>query len=217
MRILVVEDQAFFNAYLMAVCQRSFPGDDVVGVGTIAGARCELQASRCALMLLDILLPDGDGFDFSEEAISLNPILKIVGLSVDCTEYSVHRLCKSPIHVFVDKNAHSAEILQQAFRSAMSGTSFYSPSVEIVRRRLNSANVSFTNRLTCKEIDVLSLVGMGLSNADIAQKLGVASATVGWHCKELMRRLELKNRADLVVFANKKGFSHLHPFFNDVI
>ncbi|MDD2762565.1 MAG: response regulator transcription factor [Opitutaceae bacterium] len=209
MRVLIVEDQSIVRDLLTKVCRAYLTAAQVVAADCVAQARSMLLKYRCTLMILDIHLPDGDGFDFAKEARQMTSNLKIIGISADCSEYTVSRIFSSPLHAFLDKSSQSAADLLQALQVVTVGKRYYSPAVTAVLRRLEAAPDSFIKILSRQETAILCKVGLGWSNAQIGTELRIAPATVKWHCKELLHRLGLKDHAELIVYANRKGFANL--------
>jgi DNA-binding NarL/FixJ family response regulator len=209
MRILLVNNQSMFSDLLAKACRSYSEFAHIVAVPCITRARTLMRKHRWNVMILNMQSPDGNGFDFAEEVLHIDPELKIVGISADNSEYSVSRIRSSQLHAFVDINLQNIHDLFKALRAVEAGEKYYSPSMEAPMRKLDTSPTSFTKRLSSREVGVLCKIGMGLSYARIGEDRGIAPETVKWHCKQLMRRLGLKNLAELIVFANRKGFANL--------
>ena len=210
MHILVVEDQALFCELLAKACTRWSNAVDAVAVGTAAAARKILREGKCEVMILDIRLPDMDGFEFASEAVRLVPGLKVIGISAYCDAYTAYRLIKSPLQAFIDKSTETVSELDRALEAVMEGGRYYSASIQTIVRNLGAASDSFMKLLSVREIDILREVGAGHSDERIGRVLKISPATVKWHRKQLMHKLALGSHSDLVIYANKQGFSDLH-------
>jgi DNA-binding NarL/FixJ family response regulator len=209
MKALVVEDHVMFRELLAKACERYLHSFEIVSVGTAAGARKEIQGGRCTIMLLDIHLPDADGFTFAAEVLQLVPTLKIIGISAYCDPYTAYRLSRSPLCGFIDKSTQTVIELGLALQTVADGGKFYSPSIQSMLRKLGAAPDSFAKLLSEKEIRILREVGMGNTDAGIAALLKIAPATVKWHRKQLMHKLGLCSHSGLVIYANKEGFADI--------
>ncbi|MFA5057693.1 MAG: response regulator transcription factor [Opitutaceae bacterium] len=208
-RTLVVEDQSMFSDLLCKVCRSSLPAADVFAVDRAARARFWLQQAGWMLLILDIHLPDDNGFKLADEALSLVPALKIVGISADCSAFTVYQALHSPLHAFLDKSSQCVQDLLRALQVVAAGGKYYSPAVLAMKHWLDSSPDSFTKRLSPQEMMILGYIGQGWSDPSIGRRLGLAPETVQWHRKQLMRRLGLKNRLELLAYANQKGFANL--------
>ena len=209
MRTLIVEDQSMFNDLLCKVCRSYLPAMEIIAVDCATQARASLQQTGWMLMILDIHLPDGNGFELADEALSLVPALKILGISADCSDCTVYEAFHSPLHAFLDKSSQCVQDLLQALQVITAGGKYYSPAVLAMMHKLDSSPDSFTKLLSPQEILILRHVGAGRHDAEIAQRLEIAPGTVKWHCKQLLRRLGVKDRAELIIYANRKGFANL--------
>ena len=210
MKVLVVEDQSMFNELLSKACRTHFSAACVVvSAFTASAAKALLQQGGYTLMLLDIQLPDMNGFDFAVEAIQIEPLLKIVGVTAYCSCYAIYRLSRSPLQAFIDKSIDTLDELWRAFQAIDAGENYYSPPVAALRNEPNTSPTSFKKLLSDREITILCRVGSGQTDEQIGEILGISSATVKWHRKQLMHKLELCNHTELVFYAYKKGFSVL--------
>jgi DNA-binding NarL/FixJ family response regulator len=101
----------------------------------------------------------------------------------------------------------SPERMVEAVRRAAVGEPLLAPSVlrRVVRRALAVEELAPPAGLTERELQVLTLVGMGLSNAEIAARPHVGVTTVKTHVAALMEKLELRNRTQAAVVAHRLG------------
>lgn len=209
MNALVVEDQVMFCELLGKACERYLNRFEIILTGAAGAARKVLQEQPCSVMLLDIHLPDADGFDFAAEALHLSPDLKIIGISAYCDAYTGYRLLDSRLNAFIDKSTQTVAELGLAFQTVAKGGKYYSPSIRAVLQQLGAAPDSFSKLLSPREISILREVGSGGSDERIGDSLKIAPATVKWHRKQLMHKLGLSNHTDLVIYANRQGFSDI--------
>jgi DNA-binding NarL/FixJ family response regulator len=208
-RALIIEDQAMFGDLLAKVCRSALSGAEVVVVNTITCARETLRPHAWQLLVVDIHLPDGDGIDFAQEARTRDPGLKIIGISGDCSEFMVSRVRESALHAFLDKSSQTVTDLWRALGEIAAGRQYLSPRVASVLHQLEASSDSFLKKLSKREILTLRMVGSGWSDPAIAEALEISRFTVKWHIKQLLRRLGIADRAQLIVYANQKGFANL--------
>lgn len=209
MRTLIVEDQRMFRELLARMCEGHFRHTSVLAVGTGAAGSEAMRASAFDLLILDIDLPDRDGFSLADEAATLHPPPRVLGMSGYCDEFMVHRVMNSSMHGFIDKTDQSVETLAEAIRTVTSGNYFFSDVVHRMRLALRKDPRAFPKLLTDRECEMLALLGQGLTNEQAADRLGISATTVQWHRKQLMRKLDIHSAVDLVVYAADKGFARL--------
>lgn len=209
MNALVVEDQLMFCELLGKACERYLARFEIILTGAAGAAREVLREKPCSVMVLDIHLPDANGFDFAIEARHLSPHLKIIGISAYCDAYTGYRLLDSPLDAFLDKSTQTVAELGLALQTVADGGKYFSPSIRTVLQQLGASPNSFSKILSPREISILREVGAGGTDERIAGSLKIAPATVKWHRKQLMHKLGLFNHADLVIYANRQGFSDI--------
>lgn len=209
MKTLIVEDQALFRDLLSKVCELYFRFEEVKSVGTVAAANEALQSGKYDLVILDIELPDGDGFQFAEAILARREGTRVLALSAFSDEFTIYRVINSDLHGFVDKAEQSVESLRIAIETVCSGKFFFSEVVRRVQQALRSDPLAFPKLLTEKECGILAMIGSGLDNDAIGEKLGISATTAQWHRKVIMRKLNIHSVTDLVVYAAEKGFSRL--------
>lgn len=209
MRTLIVEDQRMFRDLLAKMCEAHFKHATVVAVGTGGAGAEKIQREPFDLLILDIDLPDRDGFSLAEEAARLDQPPRVLGMSGYCDEFMVHRVMNSSMHGFIDKTDQSVETLAEAIRTVCAGKYFFSDVVHRMRVALRNDPRAFPKLLTDRECEMLALLGQGLNNDQAGERLGISATTVQWHRKQLMRKLDIHSTVDLVVYAVEKGFTRL--------
>jgi DNA-binding NarL/FixJ family response regulator len=208
-RILVVEDQRLFAELLHALCTREFGHDVVATVGTVQEALAAMKRLRPELVLLDLSLPDGDGVDLAEQLFAEYPQSRIVALSSQVDEYTLHRVLESGIHGYVDKNEQSAAVLREAIETVMDGRVYFSSVISRVRDALRRDPRSFTKLLSAREQKLLELLGSGMSNAEVARELGIKPWTVHTYRRNISGKLGLHGTTEIIRYAWEKGFAKI--------
>ena len=215
-RVLVVDDQILVRAGLAALL-RAAPGFEVVGDAAEGAAALAIAARHQAdVVLMDVRMPGMDGIAATERLTAgvgpdgaWRPRILIL-TTFDLDEY-LYAALKAGASGFVLKDTPPARLLA-AITVVAYGDSLFSPPVS---RRLVDA---YTLRgehaetpppdlaaLTAREIEVVRLVGKGLTNTDIAARLAVEETTVKTHLNRTMAKLGLSSRAQVVVAAYESG------------
>ena len=113
-KIVIVEDHLMIRDVVRKVCSSEF-GYTVVGE-TDSGVQAVemILKHRPDAVVLDLSLPDMDGFNVADRVLKAIPSLRILMLSSHCDDYTLFRVEKSGVHGFIDKNSNTIEILRDA-------------------------------------------------------------------------------------------------------
>jgi DNA-binding NarL/FixJ family response regulator len=210
MRIVIVEDHRLFRELFRKVLETEL-GCTILGeVSTVAEAKRLIAAQKPDIMVLDLHLPDGDGFQVADYARARwGGTVRILIISSHCDDYTLFQVERSGAQGFVDKNCQSIAMAKQAMAALVRGETYFSPAyLEAKRARLRNPQ-NFTKILSVREQAVLSLVGNSLSDAEIAKRLGISPATVQTHRSHLLRKLNISNSLKLIQYAIGQGFTRI--------
>jgi DNA-binding NarL/FixJ family response regulator len=185
---LIVEDQRLL-AELLAENLASITGlTSVLRATTKAEGVRLAQSCRPRILILDLLLPDGPGLDVAEALLAVEPRAQVIVLSSE-----IHRLqCSRHLHdaiVAVLDKTEALDRLHQQVKGLI-------PVSELP----GDSGASSLGDLTGREMEVLQLIGEGLSSEAIAQRLNISSATAQTHRKNITAKLGIR-RGELVLFA----------------
>lgn len=209
MKIGIVEDHRMFRDFLRDKGVRGAGHEVLWEAGSLAEAERLLGARPPEVLLLDLSLPDGDGYDLAERTLQRLPRLLILVLTSHCDEYTISRLLQSGVQGFVDKNEQPVETIAQALVALQAGRTYYSEAVERIRQHLREDSKAFTKLFSPRELEVLGLVGAGFSDEDIGRRLALSTSTVQWHRKRIQARLGLESTRELMRYALQKGITRL--------
>jgi two-component system response regulator NreC len=187
--------------------------DDVEIIGE-AGTAAEALASATDLkpdvILMDIGLPDKSGIEATREIKAQFPQVAIVALTIHEDEEYFFKMLEAGASGYVPKRAAPEELLT-AIRAAAHGEVYLYPTMAklLVRDYLVSEPIdkeqSASKDLTDREHEVLTHLAEGESNEEIARALVISPKTVARHRENIMRKLNLHSRAELVRYAIRKG------------
>jgi DNA-binding NarL/FixJ family response regulator len=214
-RVLLVDDQALVRAGFRALID-SEDDLEVVGEAGDGGEAVELAAQLVPdVVLMDIRMPRLDGIEATRR-IGADPRLRrvrVVMLTTFETDEYVFEALRSGASGFLVKDTGPAELLH-AVRVVASGEALLSPSVtrrliaEFAPRLPAPRPAVRLDELTDREREVMTLIGAGLSNQEIAERLVVSPATAKTHVSRVMSKLEARDRAQVVVLAYESGLIH---------
>ncbi|WP_328927687.1 response regulator transcription factor [Streptomyces sp. NBC_00190] len=213
-KVVVAEDQSAVRAGLVLIL-RSAGGIEVVGEAADGEEAVRLARElRPDLVLMDVQMPKLDGVSATREVVAEGLADVLVLTTFDHDEY-VFGALRAGAAGFLLKNAEAAELIE-AVRTVARGEGLIAPAVtrrlisEFAAPRPARAPVSpeataAVASLTRREREVLSALGEGLSNAEIAERLEMAESTAKTHVSRLLGKLELRSRLQAAVLAQELG------------
>jgi DNA-binding NarL/FixJ family response regulator len=211
-RILLVEDHASFRQALAFMFERE--GEFVVGgqAGSLAEARSFLRKvpGGIDVAVVDLALPDGDGFGLIEELSSRPGIMTLV-LSASLEPARLARAVEAGASGVLHKSAAIGEIVG-AVRRLKAGEALLSPAevIEMLRMVSRRRQEEYEARraiekLTPRERQVLQALAEGLDSKDIAEKLNITVETERTHMVNILGKLDVHSRLQALVFAARYG------------
>lgn len=208
LRILVVDDQALVRSGFVMMLSVE-PDIEVVGEAA-DGAESVEAANRLApdVVLMDVEMPRCNGIDACRSIVAAGSAKVLLLTTFDRDDYLFEGLAAGASG-FLLKNT-SPEELADAIRTVGRGYALLAP--EVTRRVIERSTATPTRtpdraleQLTPRELEVLTLVGKGLSNAEIAQRLVLGESTVKTHLSSVLAKLQLRDRVQAVVRAYESG------------
>ena len=204
---MIVDDHRVLTDALTTLLQ-SEPDLQVAGVAdTCAGARQRLAQICPAVLLLDVLLPDGNGLDLVPECNRLCPHMQILVLTSLSDEKTLMRAVETGVNGFIAKNQPLAEVIA-AIRQAAEGEIVMPTSLlRGVLARVAPLPSTQADRipLTPREREILNCLARGMSGPQIAAGLNIAPHTVRTHIRNLMEKLSVHSRLEAVSHALRYG------------
>nr|WP_225953798.1 response regulator transcription factor [Kibdelosporangium phytohabitans] len=204
----MADDEAMIRAGIAAILG-SDPGIEVVAqAGTGREAVDQVAGHRPDIAVLDIQMPELDGLAAAAEIRRLRPDTGVVMLTTFGEDTYIERALALGANGFLLKSGDPAELIA-GIKAVADGAAFLSP--RIAKRvidqlpRSNSGARERVSVLTPTQTDVLTLVGSGLSNADIAARLHIAEGTVKAHVTVIFGRLGVRNRVQAAILAHQAG------------
>jgi DNA-binding NarL/FixJ family response regulator len=210
--VLLADDQALVRAGFRSLLDAQ---EDIDVIGEAADGEEAIRLARDlspAVVLMDIRMPGMDGLAATkriteDERLSKTRIIILTTFDVD--EY-IFEAIRSGASGFLVKDTEPAELIQ-AVRVVASGEALLSPGItrrlieEFATKAKEPGRARELDSLTDREREVMALVGEGLSNEEIAQRLVVSPATAKTHVSRAMMKLGARDRAQLVVMAYESG------------
>jgi len=164
--------------------------------------------------ILDISMPILNGIETTYSLINMDTGNKIIILSIHDSRIYVERALKSGARGYILKESATEEVIH-AIHEVHKGRFFLSPSISkfIVNGFLSNIQDYNCNekavKLTKREREILQLIGEGLTDKEISQKLNLSLYTVHVHRKNIMNKLDIHKQANLIRYAIREGISKL--------
>jgi len=218
-RVVVVDDQTAIREALATVLDLQ-PGLRVIGTAADGEQAVEAATEEPHVILMDLNMPVLDGVEATRQITERYPQIAVVVLTTFADEESILAALSAGARGYLTKESGRADIAR-AVRAAAAGQAVLDPAVQQRLLAAATKNASplplpspsspspsptgLAPDLTPREIEVLGLVGEGLSNRAIAQRLFVSEATVKTHINNLFAKAQLRDRAHAVNYAFVHG------------
>jgi DNA-binding NarL/FixJ family response regulator len=216
-RVLIVDDHPIVRQGLRRMIE---PEPDLVVCGEVQTereARAAIRALAPDVVIVDISLAQGDGLELVRDVHAQRPELPMLVLSMHDELIYAERLLAAGASGYIMKQAASEQLLI-ALRKVLIGETYLSESLAGNLGRIDGGGGGVglgadpIDRLSNRELQVLSLIGRGLSSREAAEALGLSVKTVETHRQSLKRKLNLATNAQLLQYAiNWYASRSTHP------
>ena len=208
-RILVADDHPLMREALCAAIEDEA---DLEVIGTAANGGEAVEKTRALkpdVIVMDLLMPRKSGLEAIAEIRAENPDAQILALTSSTEDEMVLAAIHAGVLGYLLKDCEPGQVLE-AIRQVGNGNSFLPPSIAVklangIRRERKPSAPAPIEPLTERERAVLKLIGQGASNRDIAQKLILTEGTVRTHVHNILGKLGLKNRNQIILYAVREG------------
>lgn len=204
--VLLVDDHALILQGLKYIVSDLQEVGNVITASTASEALTYLSNIQIDICILDIELPDLNGFELIREIRNKVPDMKIIINTMHEELWMVNKMISMDVDGVVLKSANTCELVC-AIKSVQNGEKYFCSEFSRLRRKVFASpeylagNIQLTNR----EYDVLLAISKGLQTREIAELLHVSVNTVESHRKNLFFKLGVRNSVELVIKAIKNG------------
>ena len=213
-KLVLADDHAVVRSGLRMLLQAQ-PDIEIVGEAeTGTQALAQVRTLKPDIILMDIQMPDMNGIEATRQIKEAFAETAVLALTMHEDDQYFFEMLQAGASGYVPKRAAPDELVR-AIRTVSRGEVFLHPSLatRLVQSYLggdvgnDSANL--TGNLTPREQEVLVLIAEGMTNPEIAERLVISVKTVDRHRENIMRKLNLHNRIDLVKYAIRQGLIDL--------
>ena len=209
--VVLADDEVLMRAGIRLILDNA---EDIEVVAEAADGPTAVRACRdqkADVALLDVQMPGGDGISAVAHLTRTVPHTRSIVLTAFGEDHNVAEALRAGAQGFLLKDTEPAELIR-AVRHTSTGEPILSPQItrRLIERHLMSAQDTDPARrrvtaLTENETDVLRLVGVGESNAEIARHLHMAVGTVKAHLSRVLAKLDCSNRVQAAILAHEAG------------
>lgn len=212
-RLILADDHILVRSGLRMLLEAQPDMEIVAEVENGLQAVNQALALQPDIVLMDVMMPEMNGIEATRKIKELLPQTAVVALTMYEDEQYFYEMLRAGASGYVPKRA-APDVLVSAIHAVSEGEIYLYPSVTahlvndyLEREAGNQASVLAD--LTPRELEVMSLIADGLSNPEIGEKLGISVKTVDRHRENIMRKLGVHSRIDLVKYAIKEGLIDL--------
>lgn len=209
-KLLLVDDHEVVRTGLRMLLEDQ-PDMEIVAEASSGAQALEMAARfQPEVVVMDITLPDMSGIETTRRLKQMFPNIAVVALTIHEDEQYFFEMLQAGASGYIPKRA-APEDLINAVRAAYADEIYLYPSLakalvtDFLGRSRTSPEEAALEELTPREQEVLEMLAAGHSNEEIAETLSISKHTVARHRENLMRKLELHSRSDLVKYAIRKG------------
>ena len=208
MKVLIADDHAVVREGLKRVLAGLPEGVEVGEAGNAQEALNLARRNRWDVALLDIAMPGGNGLDLLKQLKREQPALPVLILSMYPEEQYALRVLKAGAFGYLTKESATEQLLT-AIQAARRGQRYASPEMvgRLVAALDDDKDENPQKNLSDREFEILRLIARGDGVSRIAQKLSLSVSTVGTYRARLLRKLGLRQTAELVAYAVRHGLA----------
>jgi two-component system response regulator NreC len=209
-RLLLVDDHAVVRSGLRMLLEHEQDIEIIGEADTAKEALARVGQLGPEVVLMDIGLPDGSGIEVTQKIKQEWPQVAVVALTIHEDEEYFFKMLQAGASGYVPKRAAPEELLT-AVRTAAAGGIYLYPSLakllvqDFLAGNREAVSATALDELTEREREVLAYLAEGSSNPEIAEALSISPKTVARHRENLMAKLNLHSRTELVKYAIRKG------------
>ncbi|MCA1761588.1 MAG: response regulator [Cryomorphaceae bacterium] len=201
-RLMIADDHQVLLDGLVMMLNSS---DKIDVVTTASNGRVVLEKlpdCEVDVLLMDIQMPELDGYETAKIVSEQHPNVKVITLSMHSERIYIERMYDAGVSGYLLKSAGKEEIIT-AIEKVYGGETYFSSEVAVAMlSKPGGKKTTITaSSLTRREKEILGLIASGMTNPEIAEKLFLSTDTIKTHRKNMMRKLNVNNTAALVKFA----------------
>lgn len=197
-KIIIADDHELFRNGLKELLKKY---NDIEVIHTVSDGKEFMDYVKTSktidIVLLDITMPNMDGFEVLGQLKQINSNIKPIVISMHDEGNYIAKCAKKGAYSYLLKNTDQEELIK-VVRIVSEGKKYFSPSISAKMIDYMSENPINENVLSKKETEVLELISKGNTTKEIATMLYVSSRTIETHRANILKKLDVKNTAELI-------------------
>jgi len=209
-RIALCDDHAVVRSGLRRILEAEPDFDVVAEAGTADDAVGAARDTQPDVFVMDVGLPDRSGISATADVCKASPATRVLILTVHDDVAYLRQAFDAGAAGYLVKEAADVELVQ-AVRQVAAGRQYVHPSLGAALLAPDAATARPAGpggELSEREVEVLGLIAIGLTNAEIADRIFVSVRTVETHKAHIHQKLDVRTRAELVRIARQAGLGH---------
>jgi DNA-binding NarL/FixJ family response regulator len=210
-KLLIADDHAILrdgiSAMLRMVNEIQIVGEASNGLEAIDG----VQTHQPDIVLMDFNMPEMNGLEALKNIALTNPDVKVILFTMEIRVDIVSEALAHGVKGYIPKDVRKLELVN-AIKRVSDGEEYFAPKVSEVifkdyhrKKTQTSSVIPGSGKISKREEEVLTMIGLGIGNKEIAEKLFISVRTVGAHRDHIMKKMGLKNSVELIKFGISTG------------
>ena len=204
-RILIVDDHNLIAEAWSKILNAQENLKVIDTTGSEEEAFLITKGYRPDIVLMDINLKDGNGFSCTERILDTMPKTKVIGLSIHDDLAMVKKMFKSGAKGYLTKNSSTKELID-AIKEVSLDKKYICREIKEKYFDQMMSDEGGVKELTEREIEIVRLIGDGLSSKEIGLRIEVSHRTVDTHRYNILKKLNINSSAQLIIWAKNKGY-----------
>ncbi|MFB9052018.1 response regulator [Formosa undariae] len=197
-KIIIADDHELFRNGLKELLIKHNDIDVLASVGDGILFMDAIETFKdVSIVLLDLTMPNMDGFEVLKALKNENPTIKPIIISMHNDGNYIAKSAKAGAYGYLLKNTDEEELIK-VIRIVNQGKKYFSPTISEKMINFMSEQKVSENIISNKEKEVLGLISKGLTTKEIASKLFVSTRTIETHRANILKKLDVKNTAELI-------------------
>jgi two-component system invasion response regulator UvrY len=206
MKILIIDDHIAIQRGLENMLRDEFPDVEITGAADAKTGVEQVRDADWDLVLCDVNLPGRNGIEVVKEIKVAKPSLPVLMLSMHPEEQFAMRALRAGALGYLTKTSEPEELIA-AVKTVCSGKRYITPTLaeQLAQSMMEPSDKQPHERLSDREFEVFRLLASGKEVKEAAADLGLSVKTISTHRENILRKMQMKNNAALIVYAVKSG------------
>lgn len=204
-KVMIVDDHEMvrlgMKTYLLTEDRIEFLGEAKSGSEAAQLAKLYMPD----VILMDLLMENGNGIDATKKILTFHPKCKIIILTSYYDDEKVFPAIEAGAHSYLLKTASAEEVTSAVYKAMKGETVIASKVADKMMNRFRPQEVLPHEELTSREMDVLKCLGEGMTNQEISEELFIGIKTVKTHVSNILSKLGVADRTQAAIYANRNG------------